>query len=86
MKYYVRVKKYDYYFYLYNKNRELIKSFLTFGSLVGYLEENNINFEDVKFYLNLHQLFKHVIEYESVKRLISYTKFQEEKKEIFYNE
>lgn len=78
-KYIVKFYKSDY-MYIYLKSKEDKKKFLTFGEFVSYIETNNIDFKSVKFDMNLSDLFYHFVDYNSVKKVISYSLFEEEKK------
>lgn len=78
-KYVVKFYKKDY-LYIYLKSKEETHKFLTFGSFVSYIETNHIDFNSVKFDMNLNHLFYHFVDYYSVKRTISYSNLEEEKK------
>lgn len=77
--YYVKFYKKDK-FYIYLVNKESIVKFLTFAQFINYVEENNIPFDKIKFNMNLNDLFYHFVNYESIKRVISYNKFEDKKK------
>lgn len=69
------------YFYLFN-NKQFVDKYLTFTSLIEYIETNNINFKYVRLNCNFDDLFYHIVDYNSVQRLNNYNKFQEEKKKL----
>lgn len=77
--YRVRFYKRRLHFYLF-KDRVLIYDCLTFSGLIRYLEEHCIDFNNVKLNCSFNDLFKHIVDYESIQRLVYYINVQEEKK------
>lgn len=78
--YYIKFYKKDYYYFYVIHNKKIIKKCLLFSELISFLEENSINFKKVHFSCTLDDLFFHVVDYNSIKRVLSYDKFESEKK------
>lgn len=79
--YYIKFYKKDNLFIYLYKDKILIDKFFCFGSLIQYLECNDIDFKQVKFKnFNVDLLFYHFVDYNSVVKKYNYNHFQELKK------